>query len=508
VTRPAPNAALPVPGLLALAAALVLASGPAGAGQPWAEAGDRQLRQDVETLKAARLIRGPVNHWPLPWSQIEEGVRAAQSRPVAPHIAAAARRLDRLIELAAQRRTVEIRAAATNHPALIRGFGTAARERGDVAVQITRSLGRLAISGGIGWREGQDGRDIHIEPAQATLGLGNWVLYGGHVQKWWGAGQDGALHISNNARPFPKLGVQRLYPYPPEPRLLRWIGPWRFDAFGGVMDDRRRDSDRPLQFGTAFSFEPLPGLEFNLHRLLWICGGTRAGENPTLGGVCTAGSVVRGIIPLFPGVKPGDSLAGIALSYSGMVGPVAVRLHYDVAGEDKDSFQQFDQVGQVGGATLTGPLGEAGATWQLGAEYANTVARFWFTGREVPGSFYNNFFYFDGKVYRGDAVGHAIDGDSTLLSVHGAITDSANRRWHASVRAADIYRTEAPNAAGEAANRLSSNRERIDILTAGVEWPTRLGDITVEGRWQSDSPDTPGETRPRSAVELGWRSRF
>ncbi len=492
----------------ALAAALTVLSAPALAGHPWAEAGDARLRQDVETLKAARLIRGPVNHWPVPWGQIEEGVRAAQARPVAPHIAAAARRLDRLLDLAAQDRITEARAMATNRPALIRGFATAARERGDVAVQVTRSLGGLAVTGGLGWREGQNGRDVHFEPAQATLSLGNWALYGGHVQKWWGAGHDGALHLSTNARPFPKLGVTRLYPHPPEPRLLRWVGPWRFDGFAGVMNDRRRDARNPLQFGTAFSFEPLPDLEVNLHRMLWICGGTRAGENPTQGGVCTADAVVRGLIPLFPGVKPGDSLAGLSLAYSGMLGPVAVRLSYDVAGEDKDSFQQFDQVGQVGGASLTGPLGTAGASWQLVGEYANTVARFWFTGREVPGSFYNNFFYFDGKVYRGDATGHAIDGDSTLLTVAGAITDTKNRRWHMSVRAADLYRTEAPNAAGEVANRVSDNRERIDIVTAGVDWPTAWGDVALEARWQSDRPNTPGERRPAAAVELGWRTRF
>ena len=492
---------------LALSAALCLHAAPAP-GHPWAEAGDRQLRQDVETLKAARLIAGPVNHWPLPWGQIEEGVRSAQSRPVAPHIAAAARRLDALIERAAQDRQYEGRMAATNRPALIRGFGSSARERGDVAFQVTRSLGRLSVTGGLGWREGQNGSDVHLEPARATLALGNWLLYGGNVEKWWGAGHDGALNISNNARPFPKLGVTRLYPYRPEPRLLRWIGPWRFDGFVGVMNDRRADSSNPLQFGTAFSFEPLPGLEFNLHRMLWICGGTRAGENPTQGGVCAPGDVIRGLIPLFPGAKPGDSLAGFSMAYSGMAGPVGVRLHYDVTGEDKDGWQQFDQVGQVGGLSLTGPLGDAGATWHAFAEYTSTIARFWLEPRQVPGSFYNNFFYFDGKVYRGDAVGHAIDGDSTLLSLGGAITDTHNRRWYGSVRVADIYRTEAPNAAGDVANRLSATREQIDIITGGVEWPTRFGDLRVEARYESDSPNTPGERVARGAVELGWRTRF
>ena len=59
--------------------------------------------------------------------------------------------------------------------------------------------------------------------------------------------------------------------------------------------------------------------------------------NPTEGGRCDAEGIVKGIIPFFPGEATGDSLAGLSVSYTRMFGPVAARVYYDVAGEDKDS---------------------------------------------------------------------------------------------------------------------------------------------------------------------------
>ena len=39
----------------------------------------------------------------------------------------------------------------------------------------------------------------------AALRLGsNWALYGGWIDTWWGAGQDGAMLFSTSARPMPR----------------------------------------------------------------------------------------------------------------------------------------------------------------------------------------------------------------------------------------------------------------------------------------------------------------
>src|SRR5690606_3821196 len=78
---------------LGVAVAAVLVSAIPAAAGPWLEAGDRQVRSDVELLKAAGLIRGPTNAWPLPWAQVAEGLERADGQPLLPHLAAAVRRL-------------------------------------------------------------------------------------------------------------------------------------------------------------------------------------------------------------------------------------------------------------------------------------------------------------------------------------------------------------------------------------------------------------------------------
>lgn len=491
---------------LCLCLFLVLAA-PAAA-LPWAEPGDRQLRQDVELLKAARFIRGPVDQWPLPWGQIMDGVEAAGRAPVRPHIAAAAARLARHADYAEMRTGFEVRVAATNRAAVIRGFGDTAREQADLAVRVTHNLGNLSVSYGVGYRYDQVGDDYHFEPGSAVMRLGNWALYTGNVQKYWGPGNDGALNLGNSARPFPKIGITRLTPFKPRPKFLRWVGPWRFDFYGGILTETRADAKNPVQFGMQFAFEPAPGLEIALNRQLMICGGTRSGDNPTAGGVCDAPSIVRALFPFFPGIKPGDSLAGFNISYARMIGPVAAKVYYDVTGEDKSGVTQFDQVGQTGGMSIGGPFGGDGASWQIIAEYTDTLANFWLTSRQVPGSFYNNSFYFSGKVYKGDAIGHSIDGDSSLATLAVSLTDPRNRRWYGSLRAADLNKAEALNAAGFVSNRVSANRELIHIGTGGVEWPTQYGDIRLEGRVMDNAPNSPGREPTKAEVEIGWRSRF
>lgn len=487
--------------------AAVLLAGAAHAETPWAEQGDKQLRQDVETLKAFALIRGPVDSWPLPWSQIVEGVENAESAHVPPYVAAAAARLRANADYAEQDTRYQATAGGTNRPALVRDFGYTAREKADVAVQVTNTLGNLTINYGVGYRYHEVGDDYHFEPTSLVFRAGNWAIYGGYVPKYYGPGNDGALMYSNSARPFPKLGVQRLYPYKPRPKLLRWIGPWRFDFFGGVLDERRQDVKSPLEFGMRFSFEPGKGLEFGLNRSILICGGLGPNPHivpgdPTGGTQCGVKPVGRALFPFFGGTQPGDSLAGLDVAYTRRLGPVAAKIYYEVEGEDKNGTQQFDKVGQIGGATLTLPLGSEGTSAQLLAEYHNTLAHNWFTNRIFPGTFYGNVFYYVGKIYRGDALGDSIGGDSELTTLGLSVSDPRNRRYYVSVRHLRANFTGAGSAA------ISSDPETINIGTLGTEWPTCIGDIRLEGRYMDNDVSTPGRSPKRVEGEISWRTRF
>lgn len=465
---------------------------------PWLETGDRQVRADVELLKAAGLIRGPVNSWPLPWMQVAAGLEAAEAQPLPPHLKAATERLRRLADRDGQKSRYQADVKITNRAALVRDFGDTAREDSDVSVRAEHELGKLYLSYGVGWRDGQQGRDIHIEPVHAALALGDWALYGGFVNTWWGPGHDGALLFSTNARPIPRVGIKRLATDPIDFPVLRWLGPWRFDAFAGIANEKRNDFDNPAIIGMRFSFEPVVGLEIGLNRGLQLCGKNRP---------CGAGTIFDALVGIGDADntgtfnEPGNQLGGFDVSFTRMFGNVAVQAYTEWEAEDEDNFI-IEQFARLAGVTLSGPVGQSGASWTFLGEWSDTLAIKFLGSRRFPGSFYNNFIFTDGFTFRDRVFGHSLDGDSEMWTAGLAVTDSRNRRFYGTYRSIDINRTANPR------NRISLNRETFDAFEAGAEWPTEYGDISLEARFDTDAPNTPGIADSKLALELGWRTRF
>ena len=478
------------------ASAMLTIASPAVAGV-WLEGGDRQTRADVETLAAAGLIRGPVNAWPLPWAQIVPALSSIGTQ--SPEVASAARRLRALADRAGRPTRLEVRAAATNESALIRDFGDTAREDAEISARVEQEFGALTLSLGAGYRSSQQGRDWHFEPSSATLKLGNWALYGGYVDVWHGPGNNGALLFSNAARPFPKIGIKRLSPDAFDLPVLKWLGPWRFDAFAGVLTGHRRDFDNPAVIGFRFGFAPAAGLEIGLNRALQLCGQQRP---------CSA-KVIGNALVGFGNAdnsgtanEPGNQIAGWDISYTSRIGAVAAKVYLEGEAEDEDNVI-VDKYSYLGGVTLSGALGSAGNSWRAGFEWTDTLARkFPFGSTRYPGVTYTHFIYTDGYTYRGRPIGFGVGGDARQLSLGLALTDPRDRRIYGALRRADLNRS------GINISAISANPERINIAVGGIELPTAVGDFRLEGRVQDDSPNTPGYTQRKGQVEVAWRARF
>lgn len=527
-------------GLVRIAgAAIALAlAWPALAG-PLADPGDRQLRQDVQLLSAAGLIEGPVDSWPLPWAQIDAGLnRAKDGRKLDPYLEAAVERLDRLADFAAQRVSLDVRLGATNQVSVARDFGELARGNFDGSGRLEFNGDVVSIALGAGLRAGDDTNQgnrsyYHFEPSQIVVRLGNWALYGGQVQQFWGPGVDGALLWSNSARPMPKVGIKRLNPERIDFPVLRWLGPTQVDFFGGVLDGPRQDFRNVITFGTRLSFMPARGLTIGLNRAQMLCGeGRPCGFSQfwnSFVGVGNSDNPAVGDPDAFFS-QAGNQLAGWDISYVQRFGRTTAKFYVEAEAEDFDNII-LEQYSRLIGVTLAGPLGSKGAGWTATLEYANTQAASLFNG--VPGlegltggettypfSMYNNSLYTDGFTQRGRPIGYWTDGDSRNLALHAAITDTRNRRWYGSVRSVDLNFNNLgnppqaifPRPGGDPgppiSYRVSANAEKFAILTAGAELPTRLGDIRIEGRWQSDSPNTPDRKAGRAAIEVQFRQRF
>ena len=514
-----------------LAATLLASSAPVLAG-PFAEVGDKQLRQDVDLLKAAGLIRGPVDSWPLPWEQIEPALdNARDGRALDPYLDAAVSRLEKLDDFTRKRVTVEANVRATSSVATARDFGSEARGKADVSGAVSFNTDVVSVTLGAGYRSGnQVGPHYNFEPSEVSVRLGNWAVYGGYTEQWYGPGHDGALLFSNSARPFPKVGIKRLMPYPIDFPVLRWLGPMRFEIFAGVLNGPRADYRNIITVGTRLSFEPAQGFEIGLNRAQQLCGqghacGFKQISNSFIG-IGNADNPTSGSLKDYL-AQAGNQLAGYDVSYVRRFGKVSAKLYFEVEAED---FQHIilEQYGRQLGGTFSGPWGSKGASWQFNIEYADTLASQFFHGtplenalksrRRYPFSMYNNSLYTDGFTYRNEPIGYWTDGDSRNLVGAFSLTDTKNRRWYASARKVDLNLFSLGDPPlpiiiqgitfGQLSYRVSRDHEKFALLTAGADVPTAYGDVGLEVRYQTDSPNTPGRRDGQAQVEASYRMRF
>ena len=513
----------------AVAALLIGVAAPAFAG-PLAAVGDTQLRQDVDTLKAAGLIRGPVDSWPLPWAQIDQGLDAARDgRKLDPWVSAAVTRLESLSDFAQQRIALEARFDATNGAALARDFGTAARNKVDGSAKIEFNSGAVSVALGVGYRD-QRGKNYHFEPSLVTVRLGNWALYGGYPEEWFGPGQTGALLFSNSAKPFPKVGIKRLVPDPINLPVLRWLGPIRLDFFVGALNENR-DYRNIIVVGTRVNLEPVRGLEIGLNRAQQLCGqGRPCGGSQILKSFIGGGNLDNAnpnSLESFNN-QAGNQIAGYDVSYVHRIGKLNAKVYFEGEAEDFDNIV-IEQYARMLGATLSGPWGKKGANWQANVEYVDTYGAALFNGTPLekatggntryPRSLYLNSLFYDGFTYGQRPIGYWTDGDSRTLTGSVSLTDIKNRRWYGSARSTHINITnngsEPPiprlppfSGPNRGPYHISLNSEKIGIFTSGVEWPTAYGDIRMEARYQTDTPNTPGRRDSRAQFEIGYRARF
>jgi hypothetical protein len=492
---------------IALALAVLLPS-VALAGQ-WAEVGDKQLREDVELLHDVGIINGPVLSWPLPWEQIAgEVTQASTASDISPFLQAAARRVAARMN---QRRNeglrpdVEIKLQVTNGEALVRDFSDSARSKADASVRFENSFENTTLVYGIGYQNNQTyqgtkfGSKIVFDNVYVTQKVGNWLFYGGTIEQWWGPSGEQSLMMSNSARPYPKIGFKRIETDPFESKWLSWIGPWRFESSIGIQTGPRNDYQNPILLSQRLEVQPFRHFQLGLTRVNQLCGKTRP---------CGASTFFKALLPVTGNVNTGNastdfvnSVASMDFRYARPIGNVVFSSYVQLFAEDS----VFESISGLAGFGITGHSKGLGQ-WRFGAEALDTYALRVFDtidkGRQPSSTYLNFATYIDGYSYRGKPIGASVDGDSRLYSVFGSLTTSSNWRWSGSIRYADINLFNTPN------YRITGNREKIWISQARVTVPTKYGDVGVNTRYMSDSPNTPSRKDAIAQIEASWVIRF
>lgn len=502
-----------VPLLVSVSSLLLAITANSAHADPWLEVGDRGLRSDMEILAARGLIDDVVTTWPIPKGQVLRGLSDQQRLDQQPeYVQQAAQRV--LAHLYHNGEQSGIRPLAdarfTNSADTIRDFGTLARNEVDARAGAGWSgdWASVRLLAGEQTRFNGHQAKFALDGSFASAVVDNFLLYGGMVDQWFGPGWTSSLILSNNARPFPKIGIMRYDPHQFESPWFSWLGPFQANFFVGVLNDPRVDKN--TAYGTLrLDFSPVHGLEVALTRSALFCG-----SNHSCNPFVSAFHFNNG--PNSPNNTA--DMATIEFKYSNTIGPVIASPYVQIMNRDTGPFTHAF-ASYLAGGSASGSLGEAGKRWRLTAEYADSVpTQNWFDfGKKEYGAAYNSYRYFaDGIRYYDRALGFSLDSDSRLFSLAGSIIDQDGWTYRLVYYRANINSTPLANAAlggnssvydpTHARNPISAQPVRFNQVEAGLSLPYRGFSFELDLRAQDAKPfPKPGGL---FSAELGIRYGF
>lgn len=393
---------------------------------PWAEAGDTALRHDLQMLADAGLLNIPLGGWPLAWSDLVRNLpEFLDIPPENAKLRAALQRVRRQLDLESEAHKIraEIISSADNQPLQFRTFTDTPRENLELGASVAYLDDRFA------WRlQGQgvvqpsDGRDFRADGSYLGVKLGNWALRADTLERWWGPGWEGSLILSNNARPFPAITLQRERSEPFSWRPLAWLGPWQFTTMLGQLEGNR-DVPHAKMFGMRLSFKPYSKLEVGLSRTAQWGGDGRSEDLKTFGRLLI-GQDNYGNNDITIDNQPGNQLAGYDVRWASPVLDLPYALYAQFIGEDEAGGLPSRFLGLMGAETW-GDAGRDGQSYRLHLEYSDTASEALTNSQPLFDYAYAHHVYRSGYRYYGRSMGHSIDSDAQSLSI-GALFIQAN----------------------------------------------------------------------------------
>ena len=460
--------------------------------QQWAAPGDSNLRRDVELLKSYNIVRGPLNTWPISWKQITANINidADQSYPV--HVMRAIDRVRSKIPRKGFRGSATLR--YTNEPSLVRGFGDAARSDADLSASVGFTEENIEANVTVNYRDNVTRNHINLDNSYIAAHLGNWSLYAGALDRWWGPGQDNTLLLGTNARPMMSAGLRRNDPKAFKSKWLSWIGPWTWDMFVANMGDTRTVPDA-LIAGMRLGFEPVNNLEIGFSRTLQLCGRGR----PCSFNTWTDAFIAVGDRDNTGTVnEPGNQLASVDLSYSINFGEQSLKLYAEGTAEDEVILPT--QYGRLVGTTFVTPIGESGGNLSFNLELSDTNAiKYFFFGQRFQQSLYNHSLYTSGHRFDDRSLGHSLDSGSRLASITTVYTSGIGDSYRLTLRNGTI------NTDGGPRNFIGARRQKYQSAELSALKAFDFGQLELKVTIQTRAVTLTQGTLPRLAGGLTWR---
>lgn len=464
-----------VAALFCVCLTLLMPSGASAA--PFAEIGDSQLRADIEILAAAGVIDDVTTQWPFPWGGVlyrldRPGALSGQPR----YVVEAANRVRTKGAAATQKNQLQasVDFDATNSPATVRGFDALGRQavQGQFVLDETLPMTAFHLAVGARTTNRVDHQELVFDGSYVAQRVGNAAVYAGYLPHWWGPGWSTALSLSDNARPFPQIGITRVDTTPFKSPLLSWMGPWQAEFFAGVLDGKRIASNT-LFNGLRISINPLPGLEFALARTEQLCG---------TGHPCEPVSEFFNLYnsPTRPSKSKDET--NIDIRYTGIALRLPYAVYMQLMNRDTGPFVHSD-TSHLFGSSIWIPAGDTAI--RLTAEYASTIStqNLFSFGQYLYGTTYTDYKYTDGWQYRGVTMGSSLGGDSRLAMLQAGFTGSRDIAYTLTYDRAQIGSLQAPTS-----NIVTTSPVTLDSVEARISFPLNRSRIDLAARLQDNQP--------------------
>ncbi len=493
---------MPKPKRKSLLLLVILLASPAINASPMIASGDLALRHDIQRLADAGVIKGTVSTWPLAWGPILADMRQADISSLAPDVADALVRVK--LRANYETRTDEIRFRAkvgvAEKPTRIRSFQNT--PRGDVEVSagfdwlgnwLSLDLNVQAVD------SDQDDEDVRADNSMIGVIAGNWSIAASTQERWWGPGWDGSLILSNNARPFPALVIDRNFTDAFETKWLSWLGPWDLNVTFGQLESERHVPNTRF-FGMRFNFRPLSTLEIGLSRTAQWCGDGRPCGFDTFVDLFL-GRDNRGDEGIDLENEPGNQLAGVDFRWTPGFLKRRVGFYGQFIGEDEAGGLPSRYIGQLG-IEWSGYLWDQWST-RLYGEFSGTTSRF-HGSNELFNFAYNHGIYKTGYRYRSRAIGHGADNDTRMVSVGLIMVNSDDTQWRVLARLGALNRGGPP----DSRNTLTPTPQDFASIDVSHSRVFGFGVIDIGVGYERIDDDASGIETSDARFYLQWRNAF
>ncbi len=489
--------------LRAIAAILLLPMLPSlsAIAEPWAAPGNMRLRTDLQLLNDTGVITLPLATWPVAWDAVHRALVDVEAAELSPSLFIVYERLRQQARDEAETRSLgfELKVNAAKNPHIIRTFEDTPREDGQLSAGVNWKGETFAFNltvSGVDVPENED--TVRPDGSYAGFALGNWMLSAGWQERWWGPGWGGSLILSNNARPFPHIAIQRKSTDAFELRWLRWIGPWTLTSFMGQLDDER-EIDDTLLFGLRVSFRPTRGLEIGLSRTAQWCGGDRPCDSDIFADLLL-GNDNRGV-NVAPENEPGNQLAAIDVRWS-LPHQIPVAFYLQWTGEDtRKGGPELGSWLRQAGIEVWGGTGEL--QHRTHVEISDTTCQEGGAGSggAKPNCAYEHSIYRTGYRYENRVIGHSSDGDGLSYSLGSTFVPQAGHYWNVLLRKVEINR----EGSSSARHTLSATPQDLLGIQLSHSRVTAIGRFDIGLGFSRLDDELTGEETDDVSAFLQWR---